>query len=120
MNILDIFYDEIINEASEGEIKSYFTFNVAFETDIAGVTRTYDNTRFEDIIVPTLRISDKEKFDELLVEYVMTARDFYPLKDAVIRMYFPLRQKHSQLFRPRAIHFSPSKKYSLCNWINSV
>ncbi len=80
MNILDIFYNEVVNEAKEGEIKSYFTFNIAFEID-CGEIRTYNSAKFDNIIVPTLRISDKERFDELLVEYVLSAREFYPLED---------------------------------------
>lgn len=75
MNILDIFYDEIIKEASCGKIEAYFTYNIIFSTKIGDkdVTKVEEN----ELLVPKLIIKDKEKFDSLLIEYVETAKEFY-------------------------------------------
>ncbi len=75
MNILDIFYNEIIKEASCGKIETYFTYNIIFSTKIVD-NYIYVATN-EDLLVPTLYINDKEKFDSLLVEYVEIAKSFY-------------------------------------------
>lgn len=34
MNILDIFYNEIINEASRGRVECFFYYNILFNTYI--------------------------------------------------------------------------------------
>ena len=32
MNVLDIFYNEVIKEAKEGKVEAYFTYNILFNT----------------------------------------------------------------------------------------
>ena len=78
MNILNIFYGNIINEARNGDIDSFFHFNILFRTEIVEKNITVDTEKdFNDLLVPTLRITNKEEFDRLLIEYVTLAKDFY-------------------------------------------
>lgn len=76
MNVLDIFYNEIVNEASAGIIHSYFTYYILFDTNIEGKLIN-SNNEYNDVIVPVLNIKNKDMFDTLLVEYVAKALDFY-------------------------------------------
>lgn len=62
--ILDIFYNEIVSEASRGNIECYFRYNVLFETNILGNQNVADG--LEDTSIPVLNIKDKAKFDSLL------------------------------------------------------
>ena len=75
MNILDIFYNEIIKEAAKGKIEAYFYYNIIFSTRIVDkdVTVVEEN----ELLVPKLIINDKERFDSLLIDYVETAKEFY-------------------------------------------
>lgn len=80
MNILDLFYNEILKEASLGEINAYFTYNIMFETLVDNKEYRVSKDPLEPQI-PTLRITDKKTFDMLLVEYYLLARDFYDKQD---------------------------------------
>lgn len=73
--MLDIFYNEIIKEASFGRVDCGMIYNVLFETNINGkvVYKVNDNSLF----VPTLMIKDKNKFDEALMKYYCEAHKFY-------------------------------------------
>lgn len=91
--ILDIFYNKIVPEAAKGEIDCYFMFTVAFNLviDNAEVRKSEKGLK-EGIIIPTLKITNKELFDSLLVEYVRTAIEFYssldiPFLDDIERTY---------------------------------
>lgn len=76
--ILDIFYNKIIPEASEGKVDCYFIFSIAFNLVINNVEISkYKGKTKEGIIIPTLKITNKELFDSLLIEYVRTALEFY-------------------------------------------
>lgn len=78
MNILNIFYNNIINEARNGDIDSFFHFNILFRTEIVEKNIILDTkSDFDNLLVPTLKISRKEEFDRLLIEYVTLAMDFY-------------------------------------------
>lgn len=74
--IEDIFYKHIIREAQTGRIDCLDYYNIAFETDIMGKKYSYLGDS-DELIIPTLRINDKEEFDRLLNEYVMVAKEFY-------------------------------------------
>lgn len=76
MNILDIFYNEIIKEAALGKVSSYFVYNILFLTEIVD-KRMEASDEYSELLIPTLRIKNKEEFDRLLVEYVITAKEFY-------------------------------------------
>ena len=79
MNGLDIFYNEIIKEAAKGKIEAYFYYNIIFSTKIVDkdITKVEEN----ELLVPTLIINDKEKFDRLLLEYIEIAKNFYNEKN---------------------------------------
>ena len=78
--ILNIFYNKIIPEARKGKIDCYFMLNVAFNLVIDNVkVSTYEEETMEGLIIPTLKITNKELFDNLLIEYVRSAIEFYKL-----------------------------------------
>lgn len=75
---MDLFYKEFIKEAKVGRINCGMYFNILFNTSI------YNNDKLEvltksdsDLLVPTLIIKNKEKFDILLKEYINLAKQFY-------------------------------------------
>jgi len=78
MDIVEIFYKNIIPEAQNGRIDCLSYYNVIFST------RIYDENKFysascdnDDIFIPTLIIKNKKLFDQLLIQYVDTAMSFY-------------------------------------------
>lgn len=75
--ILDIFYNEIIYEAAKGRVECFFTYNTIFDTIISGKKVTNIITNYPRVFPPTLIINNREKFNQLLIEYVMLALDFY-------------------------------------------
>jgi hypothetical protein len=78
MRILDIFYENIIKEAAEGRIDSFFLYNMIFATDIREENVRYKvSCEYDDLIIPTLNITNKNKFNKLLVEYVNMCLGFY-------------------------------------------
>lgn len=78
MNTLDIFYNEIVPEASNGVIKSYFNYNITFDTYIKEDNKTYKgDDKSNGVITPLLIINNKALFNELLNEYVNISLDFY-------------------------------------------
>ena len=78
MNILDIFYKEIIMEAKDGVIKSFFNYNILFATHIyEDNLYIKGNMKYEGVITPVLEIKNKKLFNELLINYVNSAKNFY-------------------------------------------
>ena len=77
MDILDIFYNSVIKEAANGQINCYVYYNIAFSTSVDDKVICECNINNEDVLIPTLMIKDKEKFDFLLIEYVKLAMNFY-------------------------------------------
>lgn len=74
-DILDIFYNSIIPEASNGRIDCFMYYNICFNTSVEGNVIKGNNPSFID--PPLLEIRDKESFDDLLKEYVTLAKEFY-------------------------------------------
>lgn len=78
MDVLAIFYNQILKEAATGRISSYFKYNILFNSKVPEMgideVSTYDNSR---VLVPTLRINDVSMFNEYLLEYVRKALKFY-------------------------------------------
>jgi hypothetical protein len=72
----EVFYKHIIDEATIGRIDCLNYYNIAFETDVMGEKYFYVGNR-DGLIIPTLMIRNKEYFDELLMEYVELAKEFY-------------------------------------------
>lgn len=80
--ILEIFYNRIVPEAQHGKINFYFTANIAFNLVINNeIVSKCDELPYEGLLIPTLKISDKQAFDNLLIEYVKKAIEFYNPSD---------------------------------------
>ena len=78
MNVLKIFYENIVPEAQNGKINCWFTYNMPFSTFIMENNKLYEcKIMSDDLYIPTLMINDKEVFDMLLCEYVDLAINFY-------------------------------------------
>lgn len=76
--ILEIFYQKIVVEAQAGKIDCYFTMNMLFNLVIENklVSKCQENS-WEGVLIPTLKISNKKLFDDLLIKYVKKAINFY-------------------------------------------
>lgn len=74
MNILDIFYNEVIKEGSIGRIDCGFIYNVMFSTITENMQ--YESTR-KDLQIPTLQINNTKEFNMLLTTYIEKAYNFY-------------------------------------------
>lgn len=77
MNVLDIFYNEVIKEAREGKVEAYFTYNILFNTLIDDKLINIENDINGRLLIPTLNIKNKNLFDDLLIEYTKQAYKFY-------------------------------------------
>lgn len=77
-NILDIFYNYIIKEASVGRVDCFGTYNIIFSTSIPSLNIDIGATnKYKNILIPTLTVNNKQEFDKLLVNYVLKALEFY-------------------------------------------
>lgn len=74
--MIDIFYNEIILEALNGRINCDDYYNIIFNTIVEDVSYI-SNLENPNLIIPTLKISNKSLFDKLLTEYVKKALEFY-------------------------------------------
>lgn len=74
-DVLDIFYNSIIPEASTGSVDCFMYYNICFNTIIEGHMIKKDNPFYID--APVLEIKNKSVFDELLKKYVELALEFY-------------------------------------------
>lgn len=92
VDILDIFYNSVVKEAENGKVNCYVYYNMAFSTKIDDKDFCECNIDNDDVLVPTLMIRDKEKFDALLIEYVKLAKDFYVDRD------FPIELRESNFY----------------------
>lgn len=78
MDILDIFYRNIVPEAVDGRIDCFFYYNISFSTIVVENNRKeISKVKNNNVLNPTLFIKNKALFDSLLVEYVNLALDFY-------------------------------------------
>ena len=76
--ILDIFYNKIVQEAQTGRVDCFFMMNMIFNLNVENTQITSTKAIEKDgLLVPTLKITNKELFDSLLVEYVEKAISFY-------------------------------------------
>ena len=83
-DIIRLFYRCIIKEAMSGRIDSFRYFNLPFNTVIKGdgvelSYRVLDDSPYfhKDFLIPTLYINNITQFNELLLEYVHEAIEFY-------------------------------------------
>lgn len=79
MKTLDIFYNQIVEEAKKGRINCFFYYNIIFNTKVENKEYLADIN--EDLIIPTLDIKNKQEFDELLKKYVHKCLQFYDNKN---------------------------------------
>lgn len=78
MDILEIFYNNVIPEAMNGRINCLSYYNIAFSTEIVDEEKKYSCEIDDDgLLIPTLMIKNKSQFDKLLIEYVNLALNFY-------------------------------------------
>ncbi len=76
--IINVFYKEIVPEASKGGIDAWFRKNLLFSTTVEGKEITHINDDdYPELCVTSLNINNKKEFDRLLCEYVNMAIDFY-------------------------------------------
>ena len=76
-SILDVFYNILVNEAKIGRVDCYFKYNIRFDTKIIEDGIEVIGEENDDLLIPTLMIKNKAMFDQLLVQYVDLALDFY-------------------------------------------
>ncbi len=80
--ILDIFYNKIVLEAQKGIIDCYLAVNMPFNLVVHNQEISKcEELPYEGLLIPTLKITNKQLFDDLLVEYVNKARYFYSDED---------------------------------------
>lgn len=81
MNDINVFYDEIINEASTGRVDCFFMMNLLFSTYIREENKTIEAKKNDDgrYLIPRLVIKNKDNFNKLLTEYLVLARKKYDL-----------------------------------------
>lgn len=81
MNEINVFYDEIINEASTGRVDCFFMMNLLFSTYIREENKTIEAKKNDDgrYLIPRLVIKNKDNFNKLLTEYLALARKKYDL-----------------------------------------
>lgn len=80
--ILDIFYNKIVKEATKGRIDCYFIVNIAFNLVINNeLISSCQKFKYEGLEIPTLKITNQDFFNMLLIEYVKKALDFYDDKN---------------------------------------
>lgn len=81
MNDINVFYDEIINEASTGRVDCFFMMNLLFSTYIREENKTIEAKKDDDgrYLIPRLVIKNKDNFNKLLTEYLALARKKYDL-----------------------------------------
>ena len=99
MNDINIFYDEIINEASTGRVDCFFMMNLLFSTYLKEDNKTIeakkdDNGRY---LIPTLIIKNKERFNKLLIDYLNLAKSKYDLTKYYEALDFSEIKNHEQV-----------------------
>lgn len=75
--ILNVFYNQVIKEAATGRVDCSVMYNILFCTNFEDKILIKDDPIVKNLLIPRLRISNKERFDELLLKYVSLALDFY-------------------------------------------
>ena len=81
MNDINVFYDEIINEASTGRVDCFFMMNLLFSTYIKEEEKVIEAKKNDGgrYLIPRLIIKDKGSFNKLLAEYLDLAKSKYDL-----------------------------------------
>lgn len=80
MDILELFYNEILEEAANGRVNCNMMYNVLFETNIDGNKIYASDKKVKEnssLYIPTLEINNMEEFNEILLKYYEKASKFY-------------------------------------------
>lgn len=76
--VKDVFYNQIVKEAQHGRVDCYFMMNIAFNLIIENnIKMQSDDLNYEGLLIPNLKITNKEIFDNLLTLYVEKALNHY-------------------------------------------
>lgn len=76
--ILDIFYNYIVREASTGRVSCFLDYSVLFNTYIVDAYEKHTcDVEIPHTLIPTLIIKNRERFNELLIRYVELCLSFY-------------------------------------------
>lgn len=78
MNIIDIFYNEVLEEISNGKVNCGFLYNTIFNTFTEDKCYFAKNDS-NNLYIPTLIIKDKNTFNNALNQYVKLAYNFYDI-----------------------------------------
>lgn len=84
--MLEIFYNEIIKEASRGKVECIQFYHILFNTKIPEIAIDLKYNDNDEMFVPTLFINNKKEFDELLLEYTNLAFKYYELENKYTSM----------------------------------
>ena len=85
---MDLFYNEFIKDASKGRVDCGMFYNILFNTSIIKDNKLIELTKSDsDLLVPTLLIKNKDRFDYLLNKYILLAREFYKDKKIDVDNY---------------------------------
>lgn len=80
--LVDFFYDDLIRKIALGKEKFHINYFVRFNTVIVEDDLKFigeDESKY--LVIPTLIIRDKNKFNKLLLEYIDLASSFYDVDD---------------------------------------
>lgn len=99
MNDVNIFYDEIINEASTGRVDCFFMMNLLFSTYLKEDNKIIEAKKSAKgrYLIPTLVIKNKERFNKLLTNYLNLAKSKYDLTKYYEALDFSDIKNHEQV-----------------------
>ena len=111
MDILDIFYNYVVKEASKGSINCFFNYSIFFETYFMESGERISSSK-EEKLIPILTIHNKKEFDKLLCKYVDLCMLFYGTSNFCEEV---LNNENYEIDRT-----SPEKLIILTLWANAT
>lgn len=116
--ITDIFYEQIVKEAQHGRVDCYFIKNIIFNLIIENeVKMQSDDLNCEGLLVPNLKITNKELFDRLLTLYVEKALSHYDKSEFEFLEDLDYMNLDSNL---NSIKYNYLIKYIICSLIANM
>ena len=82
-DILKIFYEVFIPGVIRGfiDIENFLCFNIAFNMKIGN--ELIETKKDDELVIPTLTITNKDLFDKLLVKYIEKCLKFYSFPEEI-------------------------------------
>lgn len=75
-------FNNIVNECANGSVDCYFSYNIIFSTYFLEDNKYIKSSGLcDNLVIPTLVIKNKEKFYELLKNYLIIAKEHYSEAD---------------------------------------